>query len=398
MNDVRELVRAATDPVLPPPTDVLVRGVSRRLHRRRVVRACAASLAALAVLAGVSFVARQHHDHAAPPATPADTTLPAGHAVGTGVRVGGWCAGSSCWPVLTTADGQRYRLPTSPATRAEWRNGTRLSPDGRWVSYVRRGAVELRDLAGTRLIRVPESGVLGAPSAWSSNGRWVVVTGAPIVRGHGLTRVDLRTGRMDAFDPAAVPGAHLWRGNQDPSGVLPSGEVAFGAPGAAPPGTPGRQRWRPGPGVYRMVDPRAGRVTRTVHVDDAVTWGAQRHGGRRVWGDAGDSVSRLAVSPDGRRAALTGQVDGGPLVRIVDLATGHVVHTVGLSHSVPVGDDHHVVVSLWLVTRFTATRVTVVGYDGGPVVHVSIDPAAGKSLAGTTTRYPVGTVLPGAPL
>ncbi|HEY3503814.1 MAG TPA: SigE family RNA polymerase sigma factor [Actinocatenispora sp.] len=199
---------------------------------------------------------------------------------------------------------------------------------------------------------------------------------------------------LSEAETARVLGC-AFRGSRDPSGVLPSGEVVFGAPGPAPSGTPGHQRWRQGPGVYRMIDPRARRVIRTMRVDDAVTWGAQRQGGKLVWGDAGDSVSLLAVSPDGRSAALTGAVDAGPLIRIVDLGTGHVVHTIGLAHPVPV-DDRTVVVSLWRVTRYEADRVTVVGYDGGPVVYLSIDPVAGTSVAGTTTRYPLGTVMPGA--
>lgn len=409
--DVQDLLRDAAEQVWPAQAEDVTRAVYRQLDRRRRMRIGMAAVAAIAVVAaGVTGQQYWHRSVTAPAASA--PALPADRAVGAGARVVPDCVGGRCTPVLTTVDGHSYRLPGPVVPDAHSFTGVGLSPSGRWVAYNSHGAVVLRDLTGTKTVRASGSGNLGGPSAWSANERWVLVQ--PLDRtARGLVgpsdtvlRVDLRSGRtMRVHVRKILHLGPVTDGFNPILSVLPDGLVAYPVAGAKPTGTPTMASPDTlGSGAYKLIDPGAGTVVRTVSADDVNVWtpvGSSHSGGSmKVEWDA-QLPGPLVATGDGTRAVVLSEygsnTDTRTAIAFVDLATGQE-HTVDVTHLLARAGLHDA--RYWGAIRYTGGRITLLASTSDRHTRwageVTLDGTATHVLSTRHLGYPAATtVLPG---
>jgi hypothetical protein len=338
--EIQELLHETAEAVVGPPAAQLTTVVSKRMRRRKALKAVGTGLLSVAVVGtlGAGYAALQ-------PTAPRQLQAAGGgtggllpdRAVGAGRMITTSCGAAGCVPVLTTVHG-RYMLPGPTVKDSRQLTGVGLSPDGRWVAYIKDGEAELRDLTSTTTYRVTGSRSLGTPVGWSTNGHWALVRpGWPTKYGTSYRapiRVDLRTGHQIAVREPRLPSANMEMGefvNSPMSlSLLPSGDLAIPtagpAPSAPPPPWHGRSTQREsilGQGIYHIIDPVTGTEKRRVAIDDAVVWTVNGFSDR-----SGHTTSRWTaaitnptVRSDGRYGIFQFQETG---LMIADLSTGAV--------------------------------------------------------------------------
>lgn len=330
MIELREVFEAEAAGV--PSYDVageVLRGARRRRRIRRVVPVAAAVVAlavAVPVVASAVSGARVPivaGDGAAiegtlpwlpkrlDPSGPEPAPLPADRAVGPGALVWVPCR-DTCAPRLVTADGTQYTLPIFRSRNGATPERSRLSPDGRWLSYPNAdGSYTLRDLTGVQAVSTGSRHAVG----WSADGQWAALTADPSDRGAEVVL------RPDAHDDQQLLPTEQYHGQpslpaderRSLAGLTNAGDAVFGPPQAHEIG---------GPVVLRVTD-RTG-VSRTVAVaTDGVLRPDEEVADQAVIASDGATVLLQVISVAGRIGTP------GDLLR-VDLADGAVLGRIRL--------------------------------------------------------------------
>lgn len=300
--------------------DAVLRGARRRHRIRRALPAvAAAAVLALVTPVIVSVVtgpsvpvvaADRPAGHGTIPWLPEklspgmDTPvpLPVSRAVGPAALVWLPCE-EQCAPRLVTSDGDQYALPMYRGVGFE---RTALSPDGKWLSYLDSdGSFKLRDLSGTRTLRLANRRVIG----WSPDSRWAAVTteiGRPPLE---LLRLPEDKGAVIVQPSGEQRGL---------AGLTTAGEAVFGASRAGEVGDPISLRVTERNGASRLIE-----VT-----TDGKPWESEELTQRTVFDADGGTVLLQEV-------AVTGRIGVPADLLRIDLSDGSVLGRIRLPEPDP---------------------------------------------------------------